>query len=85
MPRHQSFNLPMQLARMYRDGQSFFAKIKVEEWLRARHEDPNDYDITLTAQPSAPGASDPIQVIVELRRRDGAPVEPWLLEALNDH
>ena len=56
MPRQTPYNLQMQLTRMYRDGQSFFAKIKVQEWLKERQEDPAQYDIIMHQRPAPPCA-----------------------------
>jgi hypothetical protein len=83
MPRHDPFTLQMQLTRMYRDGQSFFAKIKVQEWLKERQEDPANYEIMFHQQPAPPGSPEVIALVVELRRLDGQPVDPWLTEEIN--
>ncbi|NJN49837.1 MAG: hypothetical protein HC805_08850 [Alkalinema sp. RL_2_19] len=83
MPRQTPYNLQMQLTRMYRDGQSFFAKIKVQEWLKERQEDPAQYDIIMHQRPAPPGSKEVMVIEVELRRLDGQAVEPWLLEQLN--
>jgi hypothetical protein len=83
MPRHDPFALQMQLTRMYRDGQSFFAKIKVQEWLKERQEDPANYEIMFHQQPAPPGSPEVIALVVELRRLDGQPVDPWLTEEIN--
>ncbi|MBE9029278.1 hypothetical protein IQ266_05820 [filamentous cyanobacterium LEGE 11480] len=83
MPRQTPYNLQLQLTRMYRDGQSFFAKIKVQEWLKERQENPADYDIVLHQRPAPPGSKEVMTIEVELRRLDGQPVEDWLIEALN--
>jgi hypothetical protein len=82
MPRHDPFTLQMQLTRMYRDGQSFFAKIKVQEWLKERQEDPANYTIVFHQQPALPGSKEIIAIVVELQRVDGEPVEDWLVEAI---
>jgi hypothetical protein len=82
MPRHDPFTLQMQLTRMYRDGQSFFAKIKVQEWLKERQEDPADYTIILHQQPAPPGSKEVMTIVVELQRVDGQPVDAWLVEAI---
>ncbi len=83
MPRHSPYNLQMQLTRMYRDGQSFFAKIKVQEWLKERNEDPANYDIILHERPAPPGSKEVMTIEVELRRGDGQPVDPWLLQEIS--
>jgi hypothetical protein len=83
MPRHDPFTLQMQLTRMYRDGQSFFAKIKVQEWLKERQEDPANYTIVFHQQPAPPGSKEVIAIVVELKRVDGHPVDNWLVEEIN--
>ena len=85
MPRHNPFTLQMQLSRMFRDGQSFFAKIKVQEWLKQRNENPADYNIVFHQRPAPPGSKDTMSIEVELQRRDGAAVDPWLVEEINRH
>jgi hypothetical protein len=83
MPRYNPFTLQMQLTRMYRDGQSFFAKIKLQEWLKERNEDPANYEIILREQPAPPGAKEAMTIAVDLCRLDGQPVDPWLLQEIN--
>jgi hypothetical protein len=83
MPRHDPFTLQMQLTRMHRDGQSFFAKIKVQEWLKERQEDPANYTIGFREQPAPPGSSSVVAIVVELQRLDGKPVDDWLIEQIN--
>jgi hypothetical protein len=82
MPRHSPFTLQMQLTRMYREGQSFFAQIKVQEWLKERQEDPALYNIILHQQPAPPGSKEVMTIVIELQRKDGQPVDPWLAEQI---
>jgi hypothetical protein len=69
---------------MFQSGQSFFAAIKVQDWLKERQEDPTAYDIIFHQKPAAPGSNQIIAVEIELRRKDGKPVEEWLLQELNN-
>jgi hypothetical protein len=78
MPRFNPFTLQMQITRMFRDGQSVFASIQVQEWLKARHEDPAAYEILFHEKPAPPGSKDGMVIEIELRRKDGQPVDPWL-------
>ena len=83
MPRFNPHTLQMQLTRMFEQGQSFFATTKVQDWLRERQEDPNAYDIALHQKPAPPDSGSVMVVEVELRRRDGQPVDPWLQAEVN--
>ncbi len=85
MARINPYTLQMQITRMFEQGQSFFATTKVNDWLRERNEDPNDYEVIFHQQPAPPG-SDLVMVIeIELRRRDGKPVDSWLQQEVNRH
>lgn len=70
---------------MFEQGQSFFATTKVQDWLRERQEDPNAYEIIFHQQPAPPNSNSVMVVEVELRRRDGQPVDPWLQAEVNRH
>lgn len=85
MARFSPYTLQMQLTRMFAEGQSFFAVTKVQDWLRERQEDPAAYEILFQKKPAPPGSQLVFVVEVVLKRRDGQPVEPWLLEQLNQH
>lgn len=85
MARFSPYTLQMQLTRMFAEGQSFFAINKVQDWLRERKEDPQNYEITFHKKPAPPGSDAVFLIEVELRRRDGKPVEDWLLQELNQH
>jgi len=65
---------------MFEQGQSFFAITKVQEWLKEREHDPQDYDIIFHKKPAPPGSKEVMVVEIELRRKDGNPVDPWLQE-----
>ncbi len=83
MARFTPYNLQLQVTRMFNEGQSLFASTKVQDWLQQRHENPQDYEIVFHRQPATPGSGLVYQVQIELKRKDGQPVDPWLLEALN--
>ena len=85
MARFSPYTMQMQLTRMFESGQSFFAVNKVQDWLRERNEDPQQYEIIFHKQPAPPGSSATFYIEVELRRRDGQPVEAWLQQELNQH
>jgi hypothetical protein len=82
MARFSPYSLQLQITRLFKDGQSFFATSKVEQWLLERGEDPQAYRIAFHRRP-APTESDlPFIIETELQRRDGKPVEDWLLKQL---
>ncbi len=83
MPRFEPYNLQMQITRMFAEGQSFFATMKVQDWLRERNQDPALYEINFREKPAPPGSNLVKVVEVELKRRDGQPVDDWLLQQLN--
>ena len=83
MPRFNPFTLQMQLTRMFEQGQSFFATTKVQDWLKERNEDPANYDILFHQKPAPPGSNEVMVIEVELRRKDGQPVDAWLQEEVN--
>jgi hypothetical protein len=83
MPRLNIHSLRMQISRMHEMGQSFFCAVKVQDWLKQRNEDPNDYEIIFHQKPAPPGTGLVMMVEVELRRKDGESVNPWLQEEVN--
>ncbi|WP_017718974.1 hypothetical protein [Kamptonema formosum] len=85
MPRFEPFTLQMQITRMFAEGQSFFAPIKVQDWLRERNQEPANYEIVFHQKPAPPGSGRVIDIEIELRRKDGQPVDPWLQEEVNRH
>ncbi len=85
MARYEPYTLQMQITRMYQEGQSLFAKTKVADWLRERNEDPAAYDVIFHQKPAPPGSKEVMVVEIELRRRDGQPVEAWLQQQVNHH
>jgi hypothetical protein len=82
MSLHKAYNIQLQVSRMFAEGQGLFAQIKVKDWLKERGEEPNDYDIVLQRQPAPAGTREVAVVTIVLRRKDGTPVAPWLLEQL---
>ncbi len=85
MGRLNPYTLQMQITRMFAEGQSFFATVKVQDWLKERNQNPADYDIIFHQKPAPPGSNEVIAVEIELRRKDGQPVDPWLQEEANRH
>ncbi|KAF3885837.1 MULTISPECIES: hypothetical protein [Nostocales] len=85
MGRLNPFSLQMQITRMFEQGQSLFAITKVQEWLKERNQNPADFDILFHQKPAPPGSQEVIVVEIELRRKDGTPVDPWLQEQANLH
>ncbi len=85
MPQFNPYNLQMQITRMFEQGQSFFATLKVQDWLRERNHDPAAYDIIFHQKPAPPGSNAVIAIEIELRRKDGEAVDPWLQEQANLH
>jgi hypothetical protein len=83
MSRHNPYNIQLQISRLFQQGQSFFAPIKVQDWLRERGQNPADYDIKFHQQPAPPGSQEVIQVQIELKRKDGQPTDAWLQQELN--
>lgn len=85
MGRINPYTLQMQITRMFEDGQSFFATTKVQDWLKERNQDPAEYEILFHKRPAPPKSNRVIDIEIELRRRDGQPVDPWLQQEVNRH
>jgi hypothetical protein len=83
MARLDPYNLRLQISRMFEQGQSLFVNFKVEDWLRERGVDPNDYLITFHQKPAPKGSNLKTIVEIELRRKDGQPVDPELQADIN--
>ena len=83
MARFTPYNLQLQVSRMFQQGQSFFAITKVQDWLKERQQDPNAYDILFHQKPAPPGSGEVMVVEIELRRKDGQPVDEWLQQQAN--
>jgi hypothetical protein len=84
MSQHNPHSIQLQINRMFESGQSLFAKTKVEDWLKQRSEDPFDYDIIFNKKPAPVGSRTVMTIEIQLQRKDGAPVDEWLLAQLND-
>lgn len=85
MARINPYTLQMQVSRMFEQGQSFFCTMKVQDWLQERNEDPQAYDILFHERPAPPGSGLVKVVEIELKRKDGQPVDSWLQEEVNRH
>jgi len=85
MGRLNPYTLQMQITRMFEQGQSLFATMKVQDWLRERNQEPAAYDIIFHKKLAPPGSNAVMVVEIELRRKDGQPVDPWLQEQANLH
>ncbi|MDJ0594653.1 MAG: hypothetical protein QNJ72_32535 [Pleurocapsa sp. MO_226.B13] len=85
MPRINIYSLSMQISRMFEQGQSFFCAIKVQDWLRERNQNPDDYEILFHEKPAPPESGLIVMQEIELRRKDGQPVEAWLQEDINSY
>lgn len=85
MARLNIHSLSMQISRMFEQGQSFFCEIKVQDWLRERNENPEEYEISFAEQPAPPESGLIIMREIKLRRKDGQPVEEWITEDINNY
>ena len=85
MPRLNIHSLSMQISRMFEQGQSFFCEIKVQDWLRERDENPEDYEISFAEKPAPPESGLIVMREIKLRRKDGNPVEDWIMEDINSY
>ena len=83
MPRLNLHSVSMQISRMFEQGQSMFCLIKVQDWLKQHKENPEEYDITFREQPAPPNSGLIKRIEIELSRKDGQPVDPWLQEEIN--
>jgi hypothetical protein len=83
MPRFTPYSMQLQLTRMFMEGQSFFAISKVEDWLKERQHNANDYEILFHQRPAPPDSGLVMVIEVELKRRDGEPVDEWLQAEVN--
>jgi hypothetical protein len=85
MARFSPYSLELQITRLFKDGQSFFANSKVEQWLMERGENPQNYTITFTRQDAPPGSDLPFLIKTELKRKDSQAVEDWLIQQLQEN
>ncbi len=84
MARFSPYSLQLQITRMFKDGQSLFAVSKVEQWLLERGENPQAYAITFARKPAPPESELPYLIETVLKRRDGQPVEDWIIQQLDE-
>ncbi len=75
----------MQITSLFTTGQSFFAIPKVQQWLRERNHNPDEYEIIFHEKIAPPGSEAAMIIEVELQRKDGQPVDTWLQEEVNLH
>jgi hypothetical protein len=85
MARFSPYSLELQITRLFKDGQSFFAASKVEQWLMERGENPQNYTITFVRQEAPAGSDLPFLIKTELKRKDGQVVEDWLIQQLQEN
>jgi len=83
MPQVNPFTIRMQITRMFEQGQSLFAEIKVQEWLKERKHNPKDYVIRFRQKMAPVGSVSSVNVEIELVRKDGEPVDEWLLQEIS--
>ncbi|MFM7888894.1 MAG: hypothetical protein ACKPCM_19870 [Pseudanabaena sp.] len=82
MPINNPFTIRMQITRMFEQGQSLFAELKVQDWLKERNHNPKDYIIRFHQKMAPVGSASSMNVEIELLRKDGQPVDAWLLQEL---
>ncbi len=83
MPQVNPFTIRMQVARMFEQGQSLFAELKVQDWLKERNHNPKDYLIRFHQKMAPVGAKSPVIVEIELIRKDGQPVDEWIQQEID--
>ena len=85
MPQVNPFTIRMQVARMFEQGQSLFAELKVQDWLKERNYNPKDYVIRFHQKMAPVGAKSSVIVEIELTRKDGQPIDEWIQQEINRH
>ena len=85
MPQINPFTIRMQVTRMFEQGQSLFAELKVQDWLKERNHDPKDYLIRFHQKMAPVGSNSAVLVEIELVRKDSQPVDEWLQQEVNRH
>jgi dsRNA-specific ribonuclease len=83
MGRLNPYNLQMQITQMFTQGQSFFALTKVQDWLKEHNQNPLEYEVVFHQKPAHPGSKEVMVIEIELKRKDGQPVDPWLQAQVN--
>ncbi len=66
MGRLNPYTLQMQITRMFEQGQSLFATMKVQDWLKERNQNPADYEIIFHQKPAPPGSKEVMVVDIFL-------------------
>ncbi len=85
MPQINPFTIRMQITRMFEQGQSLFAELKVQDWLKERNHNPKDYLIRFHQKMAPVGSNSAVLVEIELVRKDGQPIDEWLQQEVNRH
>lgn len=85
MPQINPFTIRMQITRMFEQGQSLFAELKVQDWLKERNHNPKDYLIRFHQKMAPVGSNSAVLVEIELVRKDSQPVDEWLQQEVNRH
>jgi len=85
MPQINPFTIRMQITRMFEQGQSLFAELKVQHWLKERNHNPKDYVIRFHQKMAPVGSASSVIVEIELIRKDGQPIDEWLQQEINRH
>jgi hypothetical protein len=67
---------------MFEQGQSLFAELKVQDWLKERNHRPQDYIIRFHQKMAPVGSNSATSIEIELVRKDGQPVDEWLLQEI---
>ena len=57
----------------------------LQDWLKEHNQNPLDYEIIFHKKPAPPGSKEVIVIEIELKRKDGEPVDSWLQEQANLH
>ena len=58
---------------------------KVQDWLKEHNQNPLDFEILFHKKHAPPGSKEVMVIEIELKRKDGQPVDPWLQEQANLH
>ena len=82
MPQVNPFTIRMQVTKMFEQGQSLFAELKVQDWLKERNHNPRDYVIRFHQKMAPVGSNSSVIVEIELTRKDGQPVDEWLSQEI---
>ncbi|MFN7657637.1 MAG: hypothetical protein ACK5P3_05730 [Dolichospermum sp.] len=83
MSRINPYRLQMQITQMFAQGQSFFALTKVQDGFKEHNHNPLDYEVIFHKKPAPPGSKEVMVIEIELKRKDGQPVDSWLQQQAN--